>query len=154
MLSPEINHSQELLTQALNEVMGLDKYATSTGNIIIGKLPIDPSWLQSVRNRVQMLGKAGVSWINKKPDIWSSILVQFPNYTTAFASVAEMQKKGQIKREQWISFLKDVLYTQLVKTVSIMGDVEHQIREEYVKFQDIQPLLKASILMKSKQCWI
>ena len=145
MLSPVINATKDLLTQAFKEVMQLDKYSQTSDNIMIGKLPKDPDWLSSVRSRVSMLGKAGASWINQKPDIWSSILLQFPDYATSCASIADLQQQGKIKDDQWVQLLTDTLYNQLVKAVKVTTNANDNIKEEQAKFANILPLLEASI---------
>lgn len=145
MLSPVINNAEELLTQALNEIMQLDNYAKTSNNIILGKLPKDPAWLSSVRSRVGLLSKAGASWIAEKPDIWSSILVQFPHYASSFSAIADQQSQGLIEPDQWVPLLKDVLYSQLVQAVEVTTKANDQIQAEEEKFKDIQPLLEESI---------
>ncbi len=126
--------------------MTLDKYSTTTNNIMIGVLPKDPDWLASVRGRTKMLGAAGASWLSEKPDIWSSVLVQFPDYATSFDSIAQMQSKGAITTTaQWIQLLNDVLLSQLAKAVAATTTADTQIQTEYQKFANIQPLLEDSI---------
>jgi hypothetical protein len=113
MLSPLINTTKDLMTKAFSEVIQLDKYAITNNNIMIGKLPLDPAWLALVRSNIASLGKEGGTWIQKKPQIWSTILAQFSNYTTSFDSIAKMQKAGGISDTQWVPLLKQLLLSQL-----------------------------------------
>jgi hypothetical protein len=134
MLSPAINTANDLLTQALNEVIRLDKYATSADNIVIGKLPVDPDWLASVRSRTAQLGDAGVAWMMEKPELWASVLVQFTNYATAFQGVAEMAKNGKVTTSvQWIDLLSDVLLPQLGKAVALTNAVDVRVQKASTK---------------------
>ena len=135
MLSPVINTTKELLTQSFKEIMQLDKYAISNNNIMIGTLPINPPWLTAAKNHIQSLSHEGSAWMLKKPDLWSSILVQFPDYTTAMQSIADMQKQGSITDKQWLPLLKDVLYPQLVQAVDATQKASLAIQAEYDKFK-------------------
>lgn len=145
MLSPVINDAKDLLTQAFNEIIALDKYSITNNNILIGKLPEDPDWLPAVRNNIAALGQEGANWILKKPEIWSSILSQFPDYYTSFQSIAQMKEEGKIKDSQWKDLLNEVLYTQLQKAVDTTQKAEAAIQAEYNKFKSYQPLLEESI---------
>ncbi|WP_020653805.1 alpha-pore-forming cytotoxin subunit MakB [Massilia niastensis] len=146
MLSPAINTAKDLLTQALNEVIRLDKYATSADNIVIGKLPADPDWLASVRSRTSQLGDAGVAWMMEKPDLWATVLVQFTDYVTAFQGVAEMAQGGKITTSaQWVDLLSHVLLPQLGQAVALTNAVDVRVQKAMQRFSVIQPLLEASI---------
>lgn len=145
MLSPNINQTNELMTQALNEIMQLDKYSKTAISIFIGKLAKDPSWLASVRSRVNMLSDAGVSWMNNKPKLWSQILLQFINYSTNFESFAQQQAKGNLSTKQYITLLNSLLLDQLNTAVSETKLAKDGIQSQQAQFKDIQPLLEASI---------
>lgn len=146
MLAPSINVANTLLAQAFNETLRLDSYSTATGNTTIGVLQKDPEWLASVRSRVGMLGQAGAKWIADKPEIWAPVLVQFTDYATSFASVADLQKKGLISgKDQWIKILNDVLLGQLSKAVAVTGTSGTALNDHYNDFKNIQPLLENSI---------
>ena len=146
MLSPTIYDTQNLLTQSLNEINQIDKYSVTSENILIGKLPKDPDWLASVRSRTAMLGDAGKSWILQKPDIWAPILVQFSNYASSFASVAELQSSKKLTTsEAWISTLKSVLQDQLDQCVQVTTTANDALVKQYNMFKNIQPLLEDSI---------
>jgi hypothetical protein len=145
MLSPSINQTNELMTQALNEIMQLDKNSNTAISIFIGKLTKDPDWLASVRNRIKMLSDAGVSWMNQKPELWSQILVQFINYSTNFASFAEQQSKGNLSTDEFVVLLKTLLRNQLKTAVSETTLAKEGIQSHQNQFKSIQPLLEASI---------
>jgi hypothetical protein len=146
MLSPAINTANDLLTQALNEVIRLDKYATAADNIVVGTLPVDPDWLASVRSRAAALGDAGVSWMMDKPDLWSTVLVQFSNYASAFQGVAAMAQGGKVATAaQWVDVLANVLLPQAGKAVALTNAVDVQVHKAMQRFSVIQPLLEASI---------
>ncbi len=146
MLSPVINSAEGLLTQALQEIMLLDKYSTTANNIMIGKLEKDPDWLSSVRSRTRMLGEAGASWMLEKPDIWAPILLQFTDYATSFSSIAAMQKNGNITTSvQWVELLSNVLLNQLATAAAATTAADVKLKTEYEKFSDVQPLLEESI---------
>ncbi len=146
MLSPSVNASMSLLTRGFNEVLQLDNYALSTGNLQVGKLPIDPAWLASVRSRVALLGQAGASWTRDKPEIWGSILLQFADYASAFAGVARLQQQpGITTAAQWIELLNTVLLAQLDKAVSATDAASQAIITHRNAFSAIQPLLEQSI---------
>lgn len=146
MLAPAINTANDLMTQALNEIVSLDKYATSADNIVIGKLPEDPQWLASVRSRTAALGDAGVAWMMEKPELWSNVLVQFTNYAAAFGGVAELAQGGKIgSASQWVDLLSQVLLPQLARAVAQTNAVEVRVQKALQRFSAIQPLLEASI---------
>lgn len=146
MLAPAINTANDLMTQALNEIVRLDKYANAADNIVIGKLPEDPAWLASVRSRTAALGDAGVAWMMEKPELWSTILVQFTNYATAFAGVAQLAQSGKIgTAAQWVDLLNQVLLPQLAQAVAQTNAVDVRVQKALQRFSSIQPLLEASI---------
>jgi hypothetical protein len=146
MLSPAISGTKDLLTLALNEIQRLDRHSTTVNNIVIGRLLIDPDWLSSVRSRTAMLGSAGAAWIQDKPDLWGSVLLQFTDYASAFSGVADMQKRGLISsKEQWVNLLNDVLLRQLGKAVAATTAADTRIQAHYQKLTDVRPLLEASI---------
>jgi hypothetical protein len=146
MLSPSINVAKTLLAQTFNETLRLDSYSTTTNNTTIGVLPKDPDWLASVRSRLALLGQAGASWIQDKPNVWAPVLVQFTDYASAFAGVTKLQQAGQISgKDQWIDLLTQVLLTQLDKAVQVTGVAATALEEHYNTFKDIQPLLEGSI---------
>jgi hypothetical protein len=146
MLAPNVNDVLNLLTQAFNEILQIDGYAQTTDNILIGKLEDDPAWLASVRSRVAMLGQQGSSWVAAKPDIWAPILVQFSNYNSAIAAVAEMQSKGQLTtKDQWVRILNDMLLAKLSSAVTTTNAAATALKTHLQAFADIQPLLESSI---------
>jgi len=145
MLSPSVD-VQELLTQAYNEVLRLDSYSTTTGNLLIGQLPEDPPWLADVRSRVAMLAQAGASWTADKPNVWGSVLLQFTDYASSFASVADMQQAGTLKAAaDWSAVLDQLLVPQLQKAISATNDAEAALRTHLAAFAAVQPLLEQSI---------
>ncbi|MCU1796305.1 alpha-pore-forming cytotoxin subunit MakB [Pectobacterium polaris] len=145
MLSPTIYDAQELLTDSFNNVMQLDSYAFTSSNTIIGKLPDDPDWLASVRSRVSMLSDAGNDWVNDRPDIWGSILLQFPDYASTFAGVNAAAQENKLSQSQWLELLKNVLRPQLTKAVKDTGAAVDSLKTHQQAFADIQPLLNESI---------
>lgn len=145
MLSPSITNAQSLLTQAFNEVLRLDGYASNVGSIRIGTLPDDPGWLASVRSRVAMLASAGAAWTASKPDIWGAVLLQFTDYAAAFSGVASRQASGTTSAGQWITLLQQVLLPQLDTAVKATRAADAALQADYQKFRDIQPLLADSI---------
>ncbi len=144
MLSPSVNAAQSLLTQAFNEVLLLDGYATWTNNITIGVLPKEPDWLAAVRTEVGLLSAAGGQWILAKPQIWGPLLVQFTDYATAFAGVAKA-KAQQPTADQWIALLSQVLLPQLAKSKAATSTASTALQKRYQAFRSIQPQLEASI---------
>lgn len=145
MLSPEINFSNGLLTNAFNEIVGLDNYSNSVITMVIGKLEKDPSWLVSVRNRIRLLADVGKKWFLKKPDYWSQILVQFQNYTSNFESVAKLISKGDLKTDQYVSLLENMLLNSLKDVIAQTRDAANNINSFHSEYQSIQPLLEKSI---------
>ncbi|MDX6913560.1 hypothetical protein R9X49_00335 [Pectobacterium carotovorum] len=145
MLSPTIYDAQELLTDSFNNVMQLDSYAFTSNNTIIGKLPDDPDWLTSVRSRMSMLSTAGNQWVQDRPDIWGSILLQFPDYATAFAGVHATAQENKLSQDQWLELLKNVLRPQLTKAVKDTGTAVDSLKTHQQAFANIQPLLDKSI---------
>jgi hypothetical protein len=146
MLSPSIDVARLLLTQAFNETLRLDSYSQTTNNLRIGELPEDPKWLASVRSRVAMLGSAGASWTKDKPEIWGPVLVQFPDYASAFAGVAAMQASGALtSSQQWIEVLKSTLVPQLTQAVTATEQATEKLQSHLESFRAIQPLLAESI---------
>jgi hypothetical protein len=145
MLSPSINYAKDLIAQAFNEVLRLDSYAMATGNTVIGQLPKDPTWLPPIRNRVQMLAKAGASWVSDKPDIWAPVLLQFINYSSSFSALAEAQATQTLTREKWIDLLSALLLTQLKKCVSETGAAATGVQTHYSDLKNIIPLITESI---------
>ncbi|MGE8100983.1 alpha-pore-forming cytotoxin subunit MakB [Pseudomonas fluorescens] len=146
MLSPTVNFAKTLLVAALNEVVSIDNYCATTRTIFIGKLTEDPDWLASVRNRVAMLAAAGGGWIMAKPSIWAPILDQFATYNATFASIASLQKNGQlVTASQWVQVLGQVLIPQLQAAAVATDAAGVALKEQLDTFSDIQPLLEASI---------
>ncbi|MDD1015698.1 alpha-pore-forming cytotoxin MakB [Pseudomonas rubra] len=146
MLSPSVNTTLNLLTLSLNEVTQLDSYAHTTGNLLVGKLPKDPAWLASVRSRVSMLGSAGASWIEDKPQIWANVLLQFCNYSSAIAGLANMQCSPGIRtNDQWVELLRSVLLSQLDSAIAATDVATQALASHRQAFSNIQPLLEQSI---------
>lgn len=146
MLSPSVEVAHLLLTQAFNETLRLDAYSQGTDNVMIGHLPEDPAWLASVRDRVGMLASAGVSWTKDKPDIWGSILVQFPDYASLFAGVAEMKASGSLTtRKQWLEVLNSTLLPRLTTAIEATQEATSKLESHLEAFKAIQPLLSESI---------
>lgn len=146
MLSPSVEVAHLLLTQAFNETLRLDAYSQTTDNLMIGKLPEDPPWLTPVRARVAMLGEAGAAWIQDKPEIWGSVLLQFPDYASAFAGVAEMKASGSLETaQQWIEVLQSTLEPQLTKAIEATEEATEALKSHLGAFQKVQPLLQESI---------
>ncbi|GAB7262011.1 MULTISPECIES: alpha-pore-forming cytotoxin subunit MakB [Dickeya] len=146
MLSPSVYDAQNLLTDSFNQVMQLDSYAFTCSNTIIGKLPDDPDWLASVRSRMSMLSDAGNNWAQDKPDLWGSILLQFPDYASTFAGVVSATaQKNKLSQSQWLELLKNVLLPQLNKAVEATSTAADALNSHQQAFADIQPLLDKSI---------
>lgn len=146
MLSPSINDVSTLLASSLNEMVQLDGYAMSSDNTRIGVLVPDPDWLPAIRNRFGMLGKAGASWTLRKPEIWSSVLVQFTDYATTIASVVEQMQGGKVKTSaEWQSMLADVLFPVLDQAARTTKKAGVDLDGHYQQFKDVQPLLEDSI---------
>jgi hypothetical protein len=146
MLCPPSELADSLLTQAFGEILNLDSYSAATQDLMIGTLPKEPAWLPSVRSRVGMLKEAGSSWIQDKPTIWGSILLQFPDYASAVAGVAAMQASGSLTTaKQWIEVMESTLLPQLTRAVAANEEATSQLRASFVKFQEVQPLLRESI---------
>lgn len=114
LLSPVIADVKTQLTASLNEILAIDGYAHGSNNTTVGKLVPDPDWLASVRSRIEMLGAAGGSWTQQRPEIWSKVLVQFPNYSSAVQSLASMQKERKFSTAaEWVDILTSVLLPPL-----------------------------------------
>lgn len=146
MLSPTIDSTDDLITQAYNEILGLDGYSQTAQSVMIGSLVPDPDWLAPIRNRVGMLAEAGGTWIADKPTIWGPLLVQFTDYATAFGGVAAQQQQGRISTpDQWIQILKEVLLPQLVASVSATTTTGTALQQHSESFKNVQPLLEESI---------
>ncbi|MVX98881.1 hypothetical protein GP924_26495 [Enterobacteriaceae bacterium 8376wB9] len=145
MLSPTICDAQELPINSFNNMMQLDRYAFTCSNTLIGKLPDDPDWLASVRNRVSMLSDTGNDWVNDRLGIRGSILLQFPDYAAAFAVVHVTAQENNLSRDQWLELLKDVLRPQLTKAVKDRGTAVDSLKTHPQAFANIQPLLVKSI---------
>lgn len=144
MLSPSVEVAHLLLTQAFNETLRIDSYAQTTENLMIGKLPEDPPWLAAVRSQVAMLGEAGRAWINDRPGIWSSVLLQFPDYAATFAGVAET-KESFGTAQQWIEVLQATLEPQLTQAITATEEATEAFRSHLGAFQKVQSLLQESI---------
>lgn len=145
MLSPVVHDTRELITRVFNEVIALDKYSIGNNNIVIGKLPNDPEWLIAVRKHVESLGTIGARWIQKKAEVWSSILGLFPSYTSAIESLAEIQKTQGIQKDQWPDLLEELLLTQLNKAVQVSEDAEKVFKSEFNDLRGMQPSLEKDI---------
>jgi hypothetical protein len=144
MLSPSINQAKSQLAEALDEVLQLDNYGLTAGNIILGRLPEDPEWLQSARSRISMLGTAGVAWMVAKPGIWSSVLLPFLDYASAFDGVASRQD-AQPSGSEWSTLLKTVLAPELPQAIAATDAATAAVHAHRTTFDGIQPLLAASI---------
>jgi hypothetical protein len=82
----------------------------------------------------------------EKPGLWSSVLVQFSNYASAFQGVADMAQGGKIATAaQWVEVLSDVLLPQLGKAAASTDKAGAQVQAAMQRFAVIQPLLEASI---------
>ena len=145
MLSPDIYDAKSLLTQALNAILLLDKYASAANNTRIGKLPEDPGWLAPVRNRMGMLKDAGSSWRSERPDIWAPILLQFVNYATSFSALATQVEQGSVSDDQWIPLLNELLTSQLGAARQETKTACNRLKSAYERFSDVQSLLDDSI---------
>lgn len=146
MLSPSVDDVLRLLTQSLNEIFLIDRYAVTTNNILIGKLAPDPQWLPSVRNRVAMLGQAGSAWLSAKPGIWAPVLSQFASYNATFAAVADEQKNGKLNTAaQWLPMLNEFLLPALSECVTATNAADAALTAQLRAFSAIQPLLENSI---------
>jgi hypothetical protein len=146
VLSPEINFSDGLLTEAFNQTLRIDSYAQKSNSLMIGKLKEDPQWLVSVRGRVAMLGEAGAAWTQERPEIWGSVLLQFPEYTSVFGAVAEMKASGELKtKQQWIDVLEQTMLPQLKQAVAATDEAAVKLQTRLQSFKSIQPLLEESI---------
>lgn len=146
MLCPPPELARSLLTQAFNETLSLDSYSATTQDLQIGKLPKDPAWLAAVRSQVAMLASAGASWIKEKPSIWGSILLQFPDYASAFEGVAQMQAAGALSTgKQWVEVLENTLTPQLSQAIAANEEATSHLRSQLQAFQSVQPLLRESI---------
>lgn len=146
MLAPEVPASDRLLAEAFNQTLRIDSYARKSSSLMIGKLAEDPQWLASVRGRVALLGEAGAAWTDERPRIWGPVLLQFPDYASAFAGVAEMKAAGALKsKQQWIEVLEQTLLPQLAQAIAATTDAAGKFQERVQTFRSIQPLLKQSI---------
>ncbi|MGN6815645.1 MAG: alpha-pore-forming cytotoxin subunit MakB [Solirubrobacterales bacterium] len=146
MLSPQITVAEGLITDSFNQALSIDSYSLKSQSLLIGKLPEDPQWLVSVRNRVEMLSKAGAAWTQEKPEIWGPVLLQFADYSSAFAGVAEMKKAGALKtQKQWIEVLEQTLLPELRKAATTTEESAGKFRTRLQAFRSVQPLLEESI---------
>lgn len=146
LLSPAISEVENALTSALNEILQIDNYAFTCTNLRIGKLDKDPDWLATARERIGMFSSLGSSWINDRPDIWSSVLVQFPDYASAFASLATVRAQGKADSSAaCITLLKQVLRPQLQQAAAVTGQAIEKLETHYNDFRNRQGLLQESI---------
>jgi hypothetical protein len=146
VLSPAINDANELVTRSFNEILQLDRYARACNSTQVGMLPSDPDWMPDVRNRIGMLSDAGKAWFSKRPDIWSTVLVQFPDYISSLSGVAESQASGSLKsKDAWLAMLTEILLPQLNTCVTKTEAAADQVHTHYQAFKDVQPLLDNSI---------
>jgi hypothetical protein len=146
MLAPDINTTKNQLTTIFNEVTSITGFSIGVQDTQIGTLPLEPSWLPSVRSEMKLLSEKGASWMINYPDSFASILTPFMDYATDFSAVNDKIKKNKqdLSTNQVIELLT-ILSTSLkdcsVKTkdgLDSLTDFENQ-------FTTVFPLLSSSI---------
>ena len=95
MLAPDINTTKNQLTTIFNEVTSITGFSIGVQDTQIGTLPLEPSWLPSVRSEMKLLSEKGASWMINYPDSFASILTPFMDYATDFSAVNDKIKKNK-----------------------------------------------------------
>lgn len=146
MLAPDIFTTENQLTSLFNEVVNVSAYSISVQDTSIGKLPIEPSWIASVKSEMKLLSSAGASWIENYPDIWAPILLNFIDYNTSFAAFSgSMSKnKGNLTPEMAVQFLTPL--SKALQNCAAITQGKLQDLEEYENgFSNVFPSINVSI---------
>lgn len=105
MLSPDVIAVSDELAQAYATISRVDAFAYAAMNTRIGQLTPDPDWLGPVRNELALLNSTGAQWQFKKPDIWTPLLLQFVDYSSQFAGVAQVAQELGDDTGTWTQLL-------------------------------------------------
>lgn len=144
MLCPDVIAVSEDLAIAYAAIKRLDAFAYSCMNTSIGKLSPDPDWLEPIRNELNLLSIAAAQWQRKKPDIWSSMLTQFTNYSTLFSSTAEESRQIGNDQNAWIELL-----TQLSNALAVGENLSQasagQLTLEINNLNNVQTVFSSSV---------
>ena len=144
MLSPNIIAVTDNLTQAYLTIRQTDAFAYASIGTSIEKLSPDPEWLGLIRSQLKLLSNAGAQWQQKKPDIWSPILSQFPNYSTLISSIADVVHDLKNNKELWLKFLY-----QLSDSLEISKNLTKTSEEQFIlqikKLKNIQQVFNTTL---------
>ncbi len=146
MLAPDINSSQNDLTESYQSILSLDGFATTITSLRIVKLPKDPDWLPHVRNELKTLSTDSYDWHNQRADIWSPIPLSFINYGSTFKGLADTAKVSGFKtKENWIKVLEDVLLPALRENIKNCKAADADLSTCRSKFSAVLPQIDESI---------
>jgi hypothetical protein len=144
MLCPNVMDVGDIFVEAYSNIRKVDSFAYAGRNIMVGKLAPDPDWLGPVRTRVSLLSDSCAQWQQKKPDIWSQILMPFTNYYTLFSGFTEAAKGFGEHKQIWLQAL-DNLKEGLTTAKEAVKTAELQFETQINNLKNVEELLKSSI---------
>jgi hypothetical protein len=105
MLSPNVVDTSDDIAAAYSQYLALNSFSVSTGQIIVSPLSPDPDWLPTLRRRIAALAKISAQWQLDYPDLVSTYLLPFTNYSSTFGAFAQQVKKFGNNVELWVQAL-------------------------------------------------
>lgn len=145
MLAPDVNDTQDRLTDAYSNVVGLDSFAVSCESIRIATIPDEPSWLPAVAVEVQQLDSAADAWQLDRADIWAPVLLAFENYYAMFTGVAGLSPSSNNDAAFWIKLLGETLLPQVNQSLAATQAADVALKQRMAAFSAVLPAMNKSI---------
>jgi hypothetical protein len=105
MLSPDVVDTSEDIASAYSQFFSLNSFSASARGIVVSPLSPDPDWLPTLRNRIANLARISAQWQLDYPDLVSTYLLAFTDYSSTFGAFAEQGKKFGDNIDLWLPAL-------------------------------------------------
>lgn len=142
MLAPNVNTVKDELALAYSTVTKVDAFAYAAIGTAIGKLSPDPDWLGPIRNELALLAGAGGTWQLKKPQIWTPLLTQFPDYYTLLSGFADVAK--EMDKQAWLEAL-GALSDSLTRAANASRAAEREFVLQVNNLNNVETVFSSSL---------
>ncbi len=145
MLAPDVNDTQDKLTDAYSNIVGMDGFALSCDSISIATLPDEPSWLPAVAVEVQQLDAAADAWQLQRASVWAPVILAFEDYYAMFSGVAGLSPTTNNDAGFWIKLLGETLLPQVNQSLAATQASDQLLKQCMNAFSVVLPAMNASI---------
>ncbi|HCN46836.1 MAG TPA: hypothetical protein DIT18_15250 [Pseudomonas sp.] len=145
MLAPDVTQTQDRITDAYSNIVGLDSFAMSCLSIRVAVLPDEPSWLPAVAQEVQQLDSAADNWQQQRAAVWAPTLLAFQDYYAMFSGLAGLSPTTNNNAGFWIKLLGETLLPQVQQSLAMTRTADGLLQQCMNDFSKILPQMNKSI---------